>query len=185
MDHSCQRNPMVAGQPAHNGDNNMRSPQFGRRHDGGCGGRSAAEHARHRQDQRVFHHLLDQHAHFSREVEVLPNGIRTTTLADNPELAAQLKAHAHSMHERLQINLPLRRWDTLYAELFRHGRALDMHIEELPNGVRVLETSDDPEVVKLIHAHGRAVDAFVAHGPAASQRPSPMPADYQPQGGRS
>lgn len=40
------------------------------------------------------------------------------------------------------------------------------------------ETSDNPEVVKLIRAHARKVNEFVARGPAAVHEETPFPESY-------
>jgi len=47
------------------------------------------------------------------------------------------------------------------------------------DGVEVRETSDDPNVVKLIQAHGRGISAFVARGRAAAGQETPLPDDYE------
>lgn len=134
---------------------------------------------RHQHDQQVFHTLLEHHQELKREVENLPNGIRSVTTSENPELAALIIEHAHVMHKRLQEGFGLRFWDPAFPEIFARADAVHMEIRNLPNGVETLETSDDPNVVKLIQAHGAVVSGFVREGFAAAQRPSPLPADYQ------
>lgn len=132
--------------------------------------------ARHRHDQDIFHELLDRHAAIERRVEKIPGGIRSETRSQDPRVVALLHDHVPSMHERLQENLPLRRWDPLYVELFRRRERIRMRIELLEDGVRVEEVSDDPRTAALIQAHGDAVSAFVARGHEAAARPSPLPA---------
>ncbi|MGV6815682.1 MAG: hypothetical protein ACWA44_00250 [Thiotrichales bacterium] len=133
---------------------------------------------RHQHDQDVFHTMLDMHTEFERKVEKLPDGIRTVTTSKNPEIVALLHDHVPSMHDRLLKGLSLRNWDPLYIELFKHREALEMNIELLDDGVRVVERSDQPEVVPLIHAHADAVDGFLEGGRQRASQPSPMPADY-------
>lgn len=135
---------------------------------------------RHRHDQDVFHTLLRYHDQLRREVEDLPNGIRSVTTSDNPELVKLLHDHVPSMHHRLQENFGLRFWDPAFVEIFAQRDKVRMEVTLLPNGVLVEETSDDPNVVKLIQAHGQVVNAFVQEGFAAAQRVSPVPADYRP-----
>ncbi|MEJ2060344.1 MAG: hypothetical protein P8Y64_07640 [Gammaproteobacteria bacterium] len=146
---------------------------------GGCGGPDPARRERHQHDRDVFHQLLDSHEALRRRVVKLDNGIRATTTSPDPQVVALLHDHVPAMHARLEENFPLRRWDRLYAELFRHRDKIDMQVTLLPNGVEVTETSRDPEVVKLIHAHGDTVDAFVRGGYAAAANPSPVPRDYR------
>ena len=146
-------------------------------HDHGRGpGADPERRERHRHDQSVFHQLLDRHAAIQREVEAIPGGIRAETTSDDPDIVALLHDHVPAMHRRLQEGFALRRWDPLYVALFEHRDRITMDIELTERGVRVEETSDDPEVTALIRAHGQAVSAFAARGHAAASQPSPMPA---------
>jgi len=129
----------------------------------------------HRHDQSVFHRLLDRHAAIQRRVERIEDGIRTVTTSDDPEVAQLIREHVPAMHRRLQEGFPLRRWDPLYVAIFSARDRIRMAIDLLPDGVRVIETSDDPEVVRIIRAHGEAVTAFVRHGHAAARHPAPLP----------
>lgn len=54
-----------------------------------------------------------------------------------------------------------------------------MTIETLADGVRVTETSANPEVVTLIQAHARKIDAFIARGPEAVHEPTALPPGYR------
>ena len=42
-------------------------------------------------------------------------------------------------------------------------------------GIKVVETSDDPYVVKLIQAHAQGVSEFVKEGMPAMHREHPLP----------
>ena len=53
-----------------------------------------------------------------------------------------------------------------------------MEIEELADGMRVTETSADPQVVELLRAHARKVTEFIERGPAAVHEPTPLPAGW-------
>jgi hypothetical protein len=66
--------------------------------------------------------------------------------------------------------------DPLFGEIFEHSDKVNMQIENLENGVLVVETSVDQEVVKLIrqHAH-RAVSEFVKQG----MQHTPLPEGYE------
>lgn len=130
---------------------------------------------RHAHDQDVFHTLLDKHQKLDRVVEKLPDGIRTVTTSGDPVVVELLHDHVPSMHDRLLKGLSLRHWDPLYVELFRHREALDMEIELLDNGVRVVERSDRSDVVPLLHAHADAIDGFLEGGRERASQPSSMP----------
>lgn len=123
-------------------------------------GRNPARRERHTHDQNIFHGLLERHDKIERELRELPGGIHSITRSRDPDVVRLLHDHVPSMHERLQIDLPLRRWDPLYAELFEHRARITMEVRILEDGVEVVETSDDPWMARLIKAHGQAVSAF-------------------------
>jgi len=54
----------------------------------------------------------------------------------------------------------MREFDPLYVELFRNSAKIDIQEVGRPDGVRVVETSADPCVVRLIQAHAEAVNGF-------------------------
>ena len=83
------------------------------------------------------------------------------------------------MKDLLEGGGRIRAWDPHFSEIFDHYDEVDMVVEALDDGVRVTETSENPEVVKLIRAHARKVDDFVARGPAAVHEPTALPDDYQ------
>jgi hypothetical protein len=49
-----------------------------------------------------------------------------------------------------------------------------LSVTATPKGVRIVESSDDPQVVKLLHAHAAGVSDFVREGFEASARETPM-----------
>lgn len=124
----------------------------------------------------TIHALLADHEAIERRVVDRPDGVETWTESDDPEVAARIRTHVRQMKERLEDGRPIRRWDPLFAEIFEHADAIEMTIEDLPRGVRVIETSEDPYVVALIqqHAH-RAVSEFVAGGMDRAHEPTPLP----------
>lgn len=133
---------------------------------------------RHRRDQHVFHELLRRHKEIRREVSELPDGIRAVTESDDPALAGLIRAHAHEMHRRLGEGFGLRHWDPAFVEIFARRDKLRLEVTDTPNGVVIEETSDDPNVVLLIRAHGAVVSAFVRSGGRAASQPSPLPEEY-------
>lgn len=145
----------------------------------GRAGGDPARAARHQHDQAVFHRLLALHERIQRELEYLPNGIRARTRSDDPEIVALLHDHVPSMKQRLEENFGLRFWDPAFAELFAQHGKIHMELTLLPDGVLIEETSDDPNVVTLIQAHGQIINLFVAHGGAQAQQESPLPTAYQ------
>lgn len=128
----------------------------------------------------VFHELLSRHDLIDREVVDLPNGVQTITTSEDPEVAALIRLHVRQMVARFAEGMPVRRWDPLYAELIKHHEAISIEFEDVPGGLSVVETSDDPQVVLLIrqHAH-RGVSEFVERGFDRASEPTPMPEGYE------
>lgn len=124
------------------------------------------------------HLLVSGHEQLERTVEEIPNGVRTVTTTGDPDLLIALRSHVREMSSLLDEGGHVRRWDPLFAEIFEHGDSIRIEVEEIADGVAITETSDDEEVVKLIRAHARKVDEFVAHGHAACRTETPLPADY-------
>lgn len=115
-----------------------------------------------------------------RVVEEIENGVVTVTRSpENPEAVSVLQRHVNEMKGLLENGGRIRVWDPLFSELFDHYEEVEMVVETLEDGVRVTETSANPEVVKLIQAHARKVDEFVARGPAAAHEPTPLPSNYR------
>ena len=125
-------------------------------------------------DEKVFHYLLDHHGAIQRTVRQLKNGVETLTESDNSAVAARIKEHVPAMYVRLKRNLPVRKADPLFAELFQQGRKIKAAVSVTQKGVKVVETSTDPYVVKLIKAHAAEVDDLVKRGfPAIMQNHNP------------
>ena len=124
----------------------------------------------------TIHALLADHEAIERRVVDRADGVETWTESDDPAIAARIREHVRQMKDRLASGRPMRRWDPLFAEIFKHADVISMEIEDTPRGVRVIETSDDPEVVALIrqHAH-RAVSEFVERGMDRAHEPTPLP----------
>lgn len=131
------------------------------------------------QAQAVFHELLGAHERITRTIEDLPDGVRTTTTSDDPQVAALIRLHVRQMYARFGAGMPVRRWDPLFAELVARYRSIDMVYQDVPGGITVTQTSEDPQVVLLIrqHAH-RAVSEFVARGFDRAGEPTPLPEGY-------
>jgi hypothetical protein len=115
--------------------------------------------------------LFQRHDQVRRTVTALPNGIRATSESNDPQTAALLQKHVADMYQRLERDQPFpypmsRSVPELFAKSARYRRRLEM----LPHGIAVTETSDDPQMVALIHAHAREIDGFVAEGMPAMMR---------------
>lgn len=131
-------------------------------------------------DMPVIHDLLASHERIERRVDDIPGGIRAVTTSADPEIAELIRTHVRAMKKRVEQGNPIRLMDPLFREIFEHYRAIELRIEEVPGGVRVTETSDEPQVALLIrqHAH-RAVSEFVRFGMERAMEPTPLPRSYR------
>ena len=126
-----------------------------------------------------IHALLDRHEAIQREVKEVEGGVETVTTSEDPEIVEIIREHVREMQQRVESGHGLRWWDPTFAELFRNYDKIEMQIEDVPGGVRVLETSKDPDVAMLIRQHAiRGVSEFVAEGHARARKPTPLPEGY-------
>lgn len=106
---------------------------------------------------------------FTREVTHLPDGIRTATRSSDPEVMAVLISHVTGMIGRVQsgddpkiiIQSP-----TLDI-FFQRGEGISSDITVTDEGIVVVQTSADPDVVAALQAHAAEVSQMAARGMAA------------------
>lgn len=116
------------------------------------------------EDRDIFHYLLEHHDKITRTVTELDNGVQTVTESTDLTVKAKIQEHVASMYTRVEDGRPLRMWDELYREIFKHADKIKMELTNTDNGVSVTETSDDEYVVKLIQAHAKVVTGFSERG---------------------
>jgi hypothetical protein len=118
---------------------------------------------------RVIHALFINHDRIRRTVTNLPNGIRTSTESDDPQIAALLKTHVGDMMKRVGTGddpeLPIES-DALHS-IFRDKDKIRTSVETTASGVIVVQTSDDPKVVAELQEHAAQVTDFAREGMAA------------------
>jgi hypothetical protein len=131
--------------------------------------------AAHAADMQLFHQLFDHRSEISRQVVKRTDGVETVTESKNPEVARLLRTHVASMLARVEDGRPIHRRDPLFAELFRHADRITAGHDVTAEGVRVVETSDDPYVVLLLQAHADVVSGFIANGRSEVMRNHPVP----------
>jgi hypothetical protein len=156
------------------------APAFGQG-GGGCPcmkgqGPGMAADAGHATDMQLFHQLLDRRTEITRQVVLRTDGIETVTESSNPEITRLLQTHVTSMLARVEDGRPIHLRDPLFAELFRHADRIDAKHEATARGVRVVETSTDAYVVKLLQAHAEVVSKFLANGRPEMMKNHPVPA---------
>lgn len=131
--------------------------------------------AAHRVDMELFHFLLDHRKEITRQVTNLPKGVQTLTESANPKVAEKIQAHVQSMYKRVEEQRPIHGRDPLFWEIFRNVDKIKMRLEKTKGGVKVIETSEDPYVAKMIQAHAEVVNLFLKNGRPEMMKNHPLP----------
>ena len=127
-----------------------------------------------REDRDIFHYLLKHHEKITRSVTNTENGVQTTTESDDPAIAAKIREHVGSMHRRIKDSRRLRNWDELFVKIFEHADEIDMEVIPTEKGVKVVETSTNPKVAKLIQQHAVVVSGFAKYGFEEARKNHPV-----------
>jgi hypothetical protein len=121
-------------------------------------------------DMGLVHDLLTNHSKIRRTVTNLPNGIRTVTESDDPQVAQAIKAHVASMSERLKDGREFNIFSTTLPVLFAKRDKITSKIEMTEKGSIVTRTSTDATVVAALQGHAGEVTELVQEGPVAMRR---------------
>ena len=148
------------------------APSFGQ---GGRGGRGMMGDAAHAGDMQLFHQLFNHRTEIERQVIAREDGIETVTESKNPEVTRLLQTHVAAMLARVKEGRPIHQRDPLFVELFKNADRIEARYELTAGGVRVVETSRDVYVVKLLQAHAEVVSAFLANGMSEMMKNHPLP----------
>lgn len=132
--------------------------------------------ASHMQDMEVFHFLVDHGKDIRRTIKVLPNGVETVTESDDPAIVDKLRVHVVSMSARVAEKRPIHQRDPLFAEVFKHAGDIAISHESTAKGIKVVETSGDPYVARLIQAHAEVVTLFIKNGRSEMMKNHEVPA---------
>jgi hypothetical protein len=102
----------------------------------------------------------------SREVTNLPNGIRTVTRSSDEDVMAVLVSHIVGMVDRVargddpKIFIQSPTLDILFA----NGAEMQSQIDVTEEGIVVVRTSTDPDVVAALHKHAAEVSDMADRG---------------------
>jgi len=126
-------------------------------------------------DREIFHSLLEDHEQIRRTVTKRADGVETFTESDDPNVGLAIQGHVAAMRRRVEKLQPIHMRDPLFSALFGKAGKINMQVTKTEKGVRVVETSDDPYVVKLIQAHAEVVSKFAANGFPEARRNHAVP----------
>ncbi len=105
----------------------------------------------------------------TREVENLPDGIRTVTRSSDPDVMDMLVSHAVGMIDRVSRNddPKILIQSTTLDTFFMHGDEIRSDIEITDDGLVVVQTSDNRALVEALHVHAAEVSDMADRGMAA------------------
>ena len=127
------------------------------------GSATAAEHSDIRD-------LFFNHESIKRTVTNLPDGIRTVTESDDPQIAATIKKHVAEMGKRVDQGrdpgLPIE--SPALHSIFRDKDKIKSTYEVTEKGVVVVQTSTDASAVKALQDHAAEVTDLAQRGMIAA-----------------
>ena len=127
------------------------------------GNATAAEHSDIRD-------LFFNHESVKRTVTNLPDGIRTVTESDDPQVAATIKKHVAEMGKRVEEGrdpgLPIE--SPALHSIFRDKAKIKTAYETTEKGIIVIQTSADATAVKALQDHAAEVTDLAQRGMVAA-----------------
>lgn len=122
-------------------------------------------------ERRDIHEMLFSHDAIKRTVTNLPDGIRTVTESDDPEIARTIKKHVVEMGKRVEEGrdpgLPIE--SAALRSLFPARDKIMSTYRPTANGYVVIQTSTNATVVKALQAHAAEVSDLAQRGMVAAQ----------------
>ena len=106
-------------------------------------------------ERRDLHDLFSNHNKIKRTVTSLPDGIRTVTESDDPQVAVTIKKHVAEMGKRVDEGrdpgLPIE--SPALHSIFRDKDKIKSTYEVTEKGIIVVQTSADANAVKALQDH--------------------------------
>jgi len=121
-------------------------------------------------DMRLVHAMLFDHDKIKRTVVNLPDGIRTVTESEDPQVARAIKSHVASMEKRLGEGRIFNLFSPTLPVLFENKDKISTVVETTEKGSIVTQTSSDAKVVAALQAHAVEVSELARDGMAAMMR---------------
>jgi len=121
-------------------------------------------------DMHLVRDMLFSHDRIKRTVTNLPNGIKTVTESDDPQVAQAIQTHVASMVQRLGDGKEFNLFSKTIPVLFENRDKISTTVEITANGAVVTQTSSDAQVVTALQVHATEVDELVRDGMAAMMR---------------
>ena len=102
----------------------------------------------------------------TREVTNLPNGIRTVTRSSDDDVMANLVSHVVGMIDRVENgdDPQIRIQSPTLDIFFTRGSEIESTIDVTDDGIVVIQTSENPEIVTALQTHAGEVSAMADRG---------------------
>ena len=117
-----------------------------------------------------IHDLFANHDRIKRTVTNLPDGIRTVTESDDPEVAETIKKHVADMGKRVDEGrdpgLPIE--SPALRAIFRDKDKIKSAYEVTEKGIIVVQTSTEARTVKALQDHAAEVTDLAKRGMVAA-----------------
>ena len=121
-------------------------------------------------ERRDLYDLFSNHDRIKRTVTNLPDGIRTVTESDDPEVAATIKKHVAEMGKRVEEGrdpgLPIE--SPALHSIFRDKDKIKTAYETTEKGIIVVQTSTTASAVKALQDHAAEVTDLAQRGMVAA-----------------
>jgi hypothetical protein len=121
-------------------------------------------------DMHLVRDLILNHDRIRRTVTNLPDGIKTVTETDDPQVAQALKSHVASMEKRLGEGREFNLFSPTIPLLFQNKDKIKTVVEMTDKGATMTQTSSDPAIVAALQAHAVEVSELVRDGRFAMMR---------------
>jgi hypothetical protein len=121
-------------------------------------------------DMQLVHAMLFNHDKIKRTVTNLPDGIRTITESEDPQVAQAIQAHVASMERRLGDGKEFNLFSPTIPVLFENRDKIKTEVATTEKGSVVTQTSSDSKVVAALQAHAVEVSELARDGMVAMMR---------------
>ena len=110
--------------------------------------------------------IFQNHKEIKRTVTNIENGIKTETYSENLEIRTAIVSHVTAMITRIQEgrNPKVLIQSPTLDKLFNNYDKIETSIELTDTGIAVIQTSEDPKVVKLLQTHASEINDMVEKG---------------------
>lgn len=121
-------------------------------------------------DMLLVRDMIHGHEQIKRTVTNLPDGIKTVTESDDPQVAQTIKTHVASMVQRLADGRVFNLFSPTLPVLFENKDKIKTQVKTTDKGAIVTQTSSDAAVVAALQAHAVEVSELARDGQAAMMR---------------